>query len=133
MEIAQAGYHFLKGTYLTYPRSNRVGKKVLLPVLIDPKIRQVARAWLGDAIRNPLRLFQPLYTQSIGIIQAPDILEDGRADMCDSCPDMTVYDGKLVHSCRMDEWRLYGTYVTVQVPARKEEETEEELMPMGMP
>lgn len=27
---------------------------------------------------------------------------------------MTVWDGKLVHSCRMDEWRLYGSYVTAQ-------------------
>jgi hypothetical protein len=46
---------------------------------------------------------------------------------------MAVYDGKLVHSCRMDEFRLYGTYVTVQMPARSEEETEEELMPVGAP
>lgn len=133
MEIVQAGHHFLKGTYLTYRRSHRVGKQTLLAAAIDPKIRQVARTWLGDVLRNPLRLFRPIYTQSIGIIQAPDILEDGRADMCDSCPDMTVYDGKLVHSCRMDEWRLYGTYVTVQVPARQEEETEEDLTPVAVP
>jgi hypothetical protein len=50
--------------------------------------------------------------QSIGIIQGPDLLEDGRVDMCESCPDMTVWDGKLVHSCRLDEWRLYGDYIT---------------------
>jgi hypothetical protein len=29
--------------------------------------------------------------------------------MCDSCPDMTYYEGRLVHSCRLDEYRLYGT------------------------
>jgi hypothetical protein len=34
--------------------------------------------------------------------------------MCESCPDMTVWDGKLVHSCRMDEWRLYGNYLVAQ-------------------
>jgi hypothetical protein len=37
--------------------------------------------------RDPTRFFKPVYTQSIGIIQAPDILVDGRQDMCDSCPD----------------------------------------------
>jgi hypothetical protein len=133
MEMMQAGYHFFKGTYLTYMKRNRAGKKVLVPALFDPKARQVARSWLGDVARNPLRFFQPLYTQTIGIVQAPDVLEDGRTDMCDSCPDMTVYDGKLVNSCRMDEWRLYGTYVTVQVPTRQEEETEEDLVPAAVP
>jgi hypothetical protein len=51
--------------------------------------------------------------QSIGIIQAPDILEDGRADMCDSCPDITIYDGKFINSCRMDEYRLFGGFISV--------------------
>jgi hypothetical protein len=27
---------------------------------------------------------------------------------------MTVWEGKLVHSCRMDEWRLYGGYIQPQ-------------------
>ncbi len=25
------------------------------------------------------------------------------------CPDMTYYNGKLINSCRMDEYRLFGT------------------------
>jgi hypothetical protein len=33
--------------------------------------------------------------------------------MCDSCPDMTVWDGKLINSCRMDEYRLFGGLLTV--------------------
>jgi hypothetical protein len=41
------------------------------------------------------------------------VQESGAADMCDSCPDMTVWDGKLVNSCRMDEYRLFGGLVTV--------------------
>ena len=63
--------------------------------------------------RHPSRLFQPIYVQSVGIIQAPDLLPDGRADMCDSCPDITIYDGKFINSCRMDEYRLYGGFLTV--------------------
>ena len=59
------------------------------------------------------RLFDPIYLQSIGIIQAPDLLPDGRADMCDSCPDITIFDGKFVNSCRMDEYRLFGGFVSV--------------------
>jgi hypothetical protein len=44
------------------------------------------------------------------IIQPPDILEDGMQNMCDSCPDMTVLDGKLVWSCRMEEPLRYGRF-----------------------
>ena len=41
------------------------------------------------------------------------LMPDGRADMCDSCPDITILDGKLVNSCRMDEVRLFGSFVNV--------------------
>ena len=42
------------------------------------------------------------------IIQPVDITEDGRQSMCDGCPDITVWDGKLVWSCRMEEQLKYG-------------------------
>jgi hypothetical protein len=71
-------------------------------------------------LRHPGRLFQEIYVQSIGIIQAPDIQPDGRADMCDSCPDITIYDGKFVNSCRMDEYRLFGGFVSVLEKEKKE-------------
>ena len=74
----------------------------------------------GEPLIHPPRLFESLCVQSIGIIQAPDFLPDGRADMCDSCPDMTVYDGKLINSCRMDEYWLLGGFLSVT--ARRQEE-----------
>ncbi len=120
MELAQAGHHAWKGTYLAYLSSARVGAKVFLLSPWDPTVRQAARRWLGDVVRHPGRLFDGLYVQSIGIIQAPDLLPDGRADMCDSCPDMTVYDGKLINSCRMDEYRLFGGFVSVVARSKAE-------------
>jgi pyruvate-formate lyase-activating enzyme len=113
MELAQAGHHAWKGTYLAYLSSARIGAQVFLLSPWDPVVRQAARNWLRDIVRHPGRLFDRLCIQSIGIIQAPDLLPDGRADMCDSCPDMTVYDGKLVNSCRMDEYRLFGGLLSV--------------------
>jgi hypothetical protein len=113
MELAQAGHHFFTGTYLAYLCNAKVGAKIFLLGLIDKEVRKARAAWLRDVFRHPGHLFSPLYVQSIGIIQAPDILPDGRADMCDSCPDMTVYDGKLINSCRMDEYRLFGGFLSV--------------------
>ena len=30
------------------------------------------------------------------------------------CPDITIYDGKFINSCRMDEYRLFGGFVSLQ-------------------
>ena len=108
MEAAQAGHHLFRGTYLAYTSRMRVSPLVFLMSPWDPSLRDAARKWLRDVGRRPGRLFRPLRVQTIGIIQAPDVQEDGRADMCDSCPDMTVYEGKLINSCRMDEYRMFG-------------------------
>jgi pyruvate-formate lyase-activating enzyme len=113
MELAQAGHHWFAGNYLAYLTSAAVGAKVFLLSPWDRAVRRTARRWLGDVLRRPGRLFQRLYAQSIAIIQAPDLQPDGRVDMCDSCPDMTVYNGTLINSCRMDEYRLFGGPITV--------------------
>ncbi len=42
------------------------------------------------------------------IIQPIDFLEDGRQNMCDGCPDITVWNGQLVWSCRMEEQLKFG-------------------------
>ena len=113
MEIAQAGHHLLKGTYLAYLSQAEIGRKIFLTSPWDKTMRQAFRTWWKDVVRHPGRLFDGIYIQSIGIIQAPDLQGDGRADMCDSCPDMTYYDGKLINSCRMDEYRLFGGFLSV--------------------
>ncbi|UCC87952.1 MAG: radical SAM protein [Anaerolineales bacterium] len=120
MEVAQTGHHFFTGTYLAYLSCAKVGPKVFLLSPWDKTLRQAWRHWRQDVLRNPRRLFDSLYVQTIGIIQAPDMLPDGRADMCDSCPDMTVYDGKLINSCRMDEYRLFGGFLSVVEKSRVE-------------
>ncbi len=114
MELFQTFHHLRYGTYVIYSPSNKIPKIAFLLGLLDKGVRQTSRNFWKDVLRHPVRLFQPLYVQSIGIIQGPDLLEDGRVDMCESCPDMTVWNGKLVHSCRMDEWRLYGNYIQPQ-------------------
>jgi len=109
-ELTMAANHLLNGTYVAY---TPMPKAAFLAGLFDPEMRKAHANYWRDIVRHPIRAFQPVYLQSIGIVQAPDILPDGRQDMCDSCPDMTVWDGKLVHSCRMEEWRLYGNYINV--------------------
>jgi len=106
MEIVQTAYHLMYGKYLSYtrPKMNKKGKSMLLMGLFDKKLRKTFKSYM----KNPLNLFRKLYYQSVMIIQPVDFLEDGRQSMCDGCPDMTVWNGKLVYSCRMEEQLKYG-------------------------
>jgi hypothetical protein len=113
MEVAQAGHHLFKGTYLAYLSQAKLGSAAFLMAPWDPIVRGALKRRVKDIVRHPGRLFKPVYVQSIGIIQAPDLQGDGRADMCDSCPDITIYDGKFINSCRMDEYRLFGGFLSV--------------------
>lgn len=109
VEFAEVMHHLLFGTYFVYSKDAELGKKALLAALFDPAMRPVLKWYL----RNPFRLlFEPVLGVSVGIIQAPDLLPDGRVDHCDSCPDMTYFEGKLVHSCRLDEYRKFGQLIT---------------------
>jgi pyruvate-formate lyase-activating enzyme len=112
VELFETLHHLQHGTYVIYSPSNIIPKIAFLLGLVDKGVRATWREFWKEVRKHPSELFSPLYMQSIGIIQGPDLLEDGRVDMCESCPDMTVWDGKLVHSCRLDEWRLYGDYIT---------------------
>ncbi|MFQ5708022.1 MAG: radical SAM protein [bacterium] len=113
MEIAQVFHHLRHGHYLAYsePKVMRRGKAMLLLSPLDARVRAIARNYFLSAVRNPIRLFRRLHYQSVMIIQPPDVLEDGTQNMCDACPDMTVLDGKLVWSCRMEEPMKYGCFV----------------------
>lgn len=81
-------------------------------------MREVAK-WFP---RNPFQLlFEPIIGTTTGIIQEFDVPPDGRVDHCDSCPDMTYWEGKLVHSCRLDEYRKFGQLVTILPNDQKSE------------
>jgi hypothetical protein len=106
MEIVQTFHHLLFDRYLAYstPKMTRKGKSMLLLGFFDKGLK---KAFI-NFIKNPLNLFKRLHYQSVMIIQPVDFLEDGRQSMCDGCPDITVWNGQLVWSCRMEEQLKYG-------------------------
>jgi MoaA/NifB/PqqE/SkfB family radical SAM enzyme len=106
IEIVQTFNHLLYNRYLAYaaPKQTRKGRSMLLLGIFDKKLRKTFKNY----IKNPLNLFRKLYYQSVMIIQPVDFLQDGRQNMCDGCPDITVWNGELVWSCRMEEQLKYG-------------------------
>jgi hypothetical protein len=106
MEIVQTFNHIFTGKYLSYasPKVSAKGKSLLLLSVFDKKLRKAFR----NFYLNPFRIFRKLYYQSIMVIQPVDFIVDGRQSMCDGCPDMTVWNGKLVWSCRLEEQLNFG-------------------------
>ena len=113
MEIIQAGHHLGTGRYLAYapPKLMSKGRTMLLLSPFDDGVRSIAKRWAGSLLANPLRLFRRMHFQSVMIIQPIDFLENGAQNMCDGCPDMTMWNGELVWSCRMEELKHFGCWV----------------------
>ena len=119
MELAQTLHHLRHGCYLAYtrPRVMSRGRSFLLLSPLDRGLRSAAGAYLRAVATNPLRAFHRLRYQSVMIIQPIDVLPDGRQNMCDGCPDMTVWNGRLTWSCRLEEPMRYGDFArTVPKP-----------------
>lgn len=108
-ELGQIFHHLATGRYFAYSRPAflRRGKISLGLWPVDRGVRRAFRRFLLD----PRAWFRRLYLQSITIIQPIDILPDGRQNMCDGCPDITVHDGELVWSCRLEECIHFGRFV----------------------
>lgn len=120
MELAQSAYHLWAGRYLSYapPWMLETGRSMMALGWFDPGLRRAALRYGRSLVGRPASALETQFFQSILIIQPVDLLEDGRQNMCDGCPDMTVHDGRLVWSCRLEEQREYGQWVTA-VPKKK--------------
>jgi hypothetical protein len=116
MELIQNGYHLLKGKYLSFlkPSMYGMGKLMFMLGLIDRDIRRTFLSYLSAGLGKPLVLFKKVYVQSILIMQPQDILEDGRQDLCDGCPNKTYHNGELISACRKEEYVRYGGMVVLR-------------------
>ena len=113
MELSQTLHHLINGTYLAYtkPKMLHRGKAMLLLSPLDKGLARTASAYLHDVVRSPGLLFKKLHFQSVMIIQPADFMVNGALSMCDGCPDITVWEDKLVWSCRMEELSNFGDWV----------------------
>jgi MoaA/NifB/PqqE/SkfB family radical SAM enzyme len=113
MEMMQTYHHLRHGRFLAYapPGMLRHGRTLAATMWpFDGGVRRALRRYLAGVVRRPLRPLPRLHIQSVMIIQPVDILADGRMNMCDACPDVTVHEGELVWSCRLEERKQYGGF-----------------------
>ncbi|MDA0195629.1 MAG: radical SAM protein [Bacteroidetes bacterium] len=117
MKIVQNSSHFFRNRWLSYssPKILNLGRLAMLFFSIFDKGSR--RAFL-NYLKNPLQIFQKVYLQTFAIIQPLDVMDDGQMNMCDGCPDITVYNGELYWSCRLEEIKEQGVFASA-VPKKK--------------
>ncbi len=120
MELSQSLHHFINGSYLAYTKPKLLGraKSMLALSPLDKGLSRTAGEYFRGVLRNPALLFKKLHMQSVMIIQPADFMPNGALSMCDGCPDITVFDDKLVWSCRMEELSNFGDWVRA-VPVKE--------------
>jgi len=110
LELVMVAHHLFKGTYLSYasPKTTRMGRAAML--FLWPFDKGLRKA-LANMLKNPFRIFKKAHMQTIMFIQPVDFMQDGRQSMCDGCPDITVWNDDLVWSCRLEEQKMFGTFL----------------------
>lgn len=113
LEAVQTGYHLVRGRYMAYssPGVLSAGRSLMATCGWDAGIRSSLGRYLGSVVRNPLNLLRKQHLQAVMVIQPIDVLQDGRQNMCDGCPDMTLHEGRLAWSCRLEELKHFGCWV----------------------
>lgn len=106
-ELVQVFYHLARGHYCSFQDKATPGKKVFLLGLLDREARKSWSRFRRALVRNPGAAFEKVYVQCINL-QQPNETLNGKTNLCDGCLNMMFYRGQLIHSCQLDEYRLFG-------------------------
>lgn len=107
LELIQMAAHLAKGRYVSITKRSKVGRKVFLLAAIDPVIGRAFGRFLRLSLSRPWQAFQGIYIQPIAVEQ-PLELVNGEPNVCDDCINMMIYRDRLIPSCRVEEYRIFG-------------------------
>lgn len=107
LEAVQIATHMIKRRYVAITRTAKVGRKVFLLGALDPEVRAAFGRFLRISTARPWQAFDPVYLLVLAIEQPLELI-DGETNICDDCINMMVYRGRLIPSCRIEEYRSFG-------------------------
>jgi hypothetical protein len=126
MELLQNGHHIVTGRFLSFlkPWLYGMGKLLFIAGIMDKQIRDTLFTFIRNTLKNPIRVFEKLSTQSLLIMQPQDVFPDGRQDLCDGCPNKTYHRGNLVSACRKEEYIQFGDMISLKEKAAVEKQNQ---------
>jgi hypothetical protein len=119
LELLQVSIHLVKGRYMTIVNRTKVGRKVFLLSALDPSLGKALARFLKIVFVRPWRAFDRIYILPIAIEQPLELI-DGESNVCDDCMNMMVYRGRLIPSCRVEEYRAFHAPIVSQKIVRRD-------------
>jgi uncharacterized Fe-S cluster-containing radical SAM superfamily protein len=113
LELVQATTHLFRRRYVSITKRTKVGRKVFCLAAFDRSLGRALSRFLRSSLRRPWDALGGIYIQPIAIEQ-PLELVDGEASVCDDCINMMVYRGRLIPSCRVEEYRAFQGPIVAQ-------------------
>jgi hypothetical protein len=107
LEIIQVVTHLAKGRYVSITKRTNVGRKIFLFAAVDPAVGKAFARFLRRLLVRPWHAFDRIYIQPIAIEQPIELIE-GEPNVCDDCINMMIYRGRLIPSCRIEEYRAFA-------------------------
>jgi len=88
--------------------------QIFLLSMFISDFRVIVRNFLKEILHNPINLFRRATVQLLCYIIPPGFV-NGMRDECDDCPDAMLFEGRLVPSCGLEEYKFYGKPLEKQV------------------
>jgi organic radical activating enzyme len=113
VEMSQIFTHLAKGKYAISDRRPKVGRKIFLLAAVDREVRKSLFRFLKESVRHPSVFFGKIYVQPLALEQPIEII-DGETNACDGCINMMIFRQRIIPSCRLDEYRRFGSTIKPQ-------------------
>jgi hypothetical protein len=107
IELGQVAHHLLKGRYAAAGPGRIATPALAALALFDRSARRALLRLLRAGFSNPSRWLAPAHLQTINLQQPLEVVR-GEMNTCDGCVNLMLHEGKLINSCRLDEYRLLG-------------------------
>jgi uncharacterized radical SAM superfamily Fe-S cluster-containing enzyme len=117
VESFQMLHHLFYGKYAYKFGKGRSYLNFIQIIVISIFLREfrvVALNLLKEIGHNPINLFRRATLQLLCYIIPPGFV-NGMRDECDGCPDAMLFEGRLVPSCGLEEYKRYGKPLEKQV------------------
>ena len=111
LELDQVAHHVRTGRYSAAGPGRLSPVALVALALLDRGARRAFGRLLLAGLGNPARWFAPVHLLSINLQQPLEVLR-GEVNVCDGCLNLMLHEGRLINSCRLDEYRLFGGPLT---------------------
>jgi hypothetical protein len=114
--MVQFFHHFFTGKYFTH--IPRISVLIFVLSIFDRQVRKAFTRFIISCFARKSILFTRISLKQT-VLQQPVEFINGIHNLCDGCVNQMIYEGQLINSCRLDEYRMLGGPVVLESIAKQ--------------